>query len=703
MKMKNLKLLIFVCLIVTKLFYAQSGWVWQNPTPTGNDYERVRFYDENTGYAVGWHGTIVKTTNGGENWTLVNNEVMNLIGSGYYSGILRCIHIFDQNTLIVAGNGIIKTTNSGINWQLISIAQVRDIQFVNNSIGFYINGNIIFKTTDGGFNWVGVSPIPGTWYSINFVNQNTGFVSGNNGNILKTTNAGANWNATNVGLSINLRSIKFANINTGYCAGDYDKIYKTTNEGQNWTLKFSSVTFNMGEISYVGTDTCYFTNWGGMVFRTYNGANTWDSVHVDVRGISLSSVKNNLFVVGTGGMIYKSSDYGVNWYNKTSTFGNLYTLNSIYFPSQSTGYICGEFGNVLKTTNTGINWIKLNTNITTTLTDIYFINDLTGFAVGAYGKTINSTNGGLSWDTLKSVNVYLTSVFFLNSLTGFISGNNYIYKTTNKGASWYIVNTSGGATSCIQFLNSSTGYSLGRVQGPTYETYVFKTTNQGESWFYVTNFYNLGYNSMQMINEYTGYAVESNLTRKTTNGGTNWFEILNYGSYAMYFINDNTGYITGFKTTNAGINWFSQNVDIQANYLMKDIFFVNSNTGFMVGGYGGTIFKTTDGGGTMIPIGLNNLSEALPLNYNVFQNYPNPFNPQTKIKFEVPKASFTKLIIYDLLGREVATLVNEELKPGTYEADWSANGGGSNFSSGVYFYKIISGDFVETKKMVLMK
>jgi hypothetical protein len=81
------------------------------------------------------------------------------------------------------------------------------------------------------------------------------------------------------------------------------------------------------------------------------------------------------------------------------------------------------------------------------------------------------------------------------------------------------------------------------------------------------------------------------------------------------------------------------------------------------------------------------------------QNYPNPFNPQTKIKFAVPKASFIKLIIYDLLGREVTTLVNEELRPGTYEADWD----GSNYSSGVHFYKIIAGDYTETKKMVLMK
>ncbi|HWA07361.1 MAG TPA: T9SS type A sorting domain-containing protein [Ignavibacteria bacterium] len=98
------------------------------------------------------------------------------------------------------------------------------------------------------------------------------------------------------------------------------------------------------------------------------------------------------------------------------------------------------------------------------------------------------------------------------------------------------------------------------------------------------------------------------------------------------------------------------------------------------------------------------INSNYPFEFYLSQNYPNPFNPQTKIKFAVPsnvkrEASNVKLVIYDLLGREVATLVNEELKPGTYEADWDA----SNYSNGVYFYKIISGDFVEAKKMVLMK
>jgi hypothetical protein len=103
---------------------------------------------------------------------------------------------------------------------------------------------------------------------------------------------------------------------------------------------------------------------------------------------------------------------------------------------------------------------------------------------------------------------------------------------------------------------------------------------------------------------------------------------------------------------------------------------------------------------------INLLSSEIPLEFSLSQNYPNPFNPVTKIKFQVPKSplSFGEgqgvgLKIYNALGHEVQILVNESLQPGTYEVDWDA----SNFPSGVYFYELTSGDFTQTKKMVLLK
>jgi hypothetical protein len=107
-------------------------------------------------------------------------------------------------------------------------------------------------------------------------------------------------------------------------------------------------------------------------------------------------------------------------------------------------------------------------------------------------------------------------------------------------------------------------------------------------------------------------------------------------------------------------------------------------------------------------VSVNPTSTQVPDMYSLSQNYPNPFNPSTKIKFSIPAvgqrhAFDVRLVIYDILGREIETLVNEELKPGTYEVDWNATGGVSNFPSGVYFYKLTAGDYFETKKMILLK
>ena len=103
-------------------------------------------------------------------------------------------------------------------------------------------------------------------------------------------------------------------------------------------------------------------------------------------------------------------------------------------------------------------------------------------------------------------------------------------------------------------------------------------------------------------------------------------------------------------------------------------------------------------------IGVQQISTEVPEKFSLSQNYPNPFNPNTKIKFEIPKTGFSgstdiQIKVYDILGREVVTLVNEKLRPGVYETEFN----GDNFSSGVYFYLLRAGDYFESKKMILLK
>jgi hypothetical protein len=111
---------------------------------------------------------------------------------------------------------------------------------------------------------------------------------------------------------------------------------------------------------------------------------------------------------------------------------------------------------------------------------------------------------------------------------------------------------------------------------------------------------------------------------------------------------------------------------------------------------------------TSYPVGIHRISSEVPEHFTLYQNYPNPFNPTTKIKFEI-RPPLTPLLskegtgvvlqIYDVLGCEVATLVNEELKPGSYEVDFD----GSNYSSGVYYYTLQTQQFKQSKRMVLIK
>lgn len=136
----------------------------------------------------------------------------------------------------------------------------------------------------------------------------------------------------------------------------------------------------------------------------------------------------------------------------------------------------------------------------------------------------------------------------------------------------------------------------------------------------------------------------------------------------------------------------------------KDIGLVSSVMGCYIGttcSYNllGCVINGVVYGDTSMLTGINQLNSEVPNNFSLSQNYPNPFNPTTNVKFQIPNSGFVKLIVYDLIGKEIQSLVNQQLSPGTYEVDFD----GSNLPSGVYYYKLESDSYTETKKMVLIK
>jgi hypothetical protein len=101
----------------------------------------------------------------------------------------------------------------------------------------------------------------------------------------------------------------------------------------------------------------------------------------------------------------------------------------------------------------------------------------------------------------------------------------------------------------------------------------------------------------------------------------------------------------------------------------------------------------------VVVTGINPIASIIPVEYNLYQNYPNPFNPSTKIKFDIPKTGFVSLKVYDITGKEISKLVDNELSASQYEVEWN----GANFASGIYFYRLQTKDFVKVQRMILTK
>jgi len=135
--------------------------------------------------------------------------------------------------------------------------------------------------------------------------------------------------------------------------------------------------------------------------------------------------------------------------------------------------------------------------------------------------------------------------------------------------------------------------------------------------------------------------------------------------------------------------WFWQNPLPQGNHLLS-VYFTGTYNGWTVGGFG-TILNTNNAGATFIKA---EEIDEVPTEFSLLQNYPNPFNPRTSIQYALSSRQFVQLNVYDLLGREIETLFNQEKSAGTYEVNWHA----ANLPSEVYFYQLKAGEFIQMKK-----
>ena len=182
--------------------------------------------------------------------------------------------------------------------------------------------------------------------------------------------------------------------------------------------------------------------------------------------------------------------------------------------------------------------------------------------------------------------------------------------------------------------------------------------------------------------------------RKSTNGGTNW---TSYSPSVYTSMNADTFFFPiSASPIGTRVEYFIAAQDI-ALPTPKMSTLPAGGTG--VNPPGGATMPPTRFTYNVVGVGISGNTNEIPVEFKLYNNYPNPFNPATKIKFDLPNVSNVKLFVYDILGREVSRIIDGELKAGKYEADFNA----SNLPSGVYFYRLITGGFTDTKKMLLIK
>ena len=486
-------------------------------------------------------------------------------------------------------------------------------------------------------------------HAVHFVDANNGWAVGDSGTMLTTTDLGNSWTIQPSGTNQTLYDIQFVDDNYGWAVGDNGTIIKTTNVGVSWFQQMGDSTFSLGAVHFIN--------------------------------------ENIGWVIGSSGTILKTTNGGISWINQLAPAD--YPFKDVHFIDESTGFIAAAYywgegcdGLILKTTNGGETWSEQPVQDSTewnAWNSISFSDNQNGILVGTrcetmsgWGDIFRTTDGGTSWVLAFENEFY--SFFFTSTASSdsnyfWVSGfdfyrGNVILFSSDNGLNWASQIDSGlyyNSLNDICFINSTTGWAVGD------NGFILHTTNSGVP--IVLTSFTATSNSNEVI-------LNWSTATETNNRG---FEILRFTQ------NDNSGwqtigFVPGFGTTTKPKSYRYTDSKVSTEkytYRLKQIDFDGSYEYSME----------------------VEVEVSVPLKFSLEQNYPNPFNPNTQISYQLPVNCGVKLKVLDILGSEVAVLVNEYKIVGKYDVEFNA----SSLSSGVYFYQLKAGNYIDTKKMMLIK
>ncbi len=397
-------------------------------------------------------------------------------------------------------------------------------------------------------------------------------------------------------------------------------------------------------------------------------------------------------------------------------------------------WAAGDSGTIIFSSDQGNSWEIQSNGLERSIVDIFFLNDSLGWALSWSSDGINfnsqilsTSNGGNDWQisTYRISNRILTTIYFVDSLNGWVGGNPYEFAYTNDGGvNWspaYIDTTSPAYFPIYQIKFSSSKYGFAVGGSIDFAGVVWFTINTGITWkgyivapdifsdFLFLDSINVISLSADIENLYPIGVLRFNLLQNSWS----YTEIDKYGRVTgldKRTHNEIWGTIANSKnfivSTDEGQTW--DFIPTPDSLFVFDLAFTDSSKGFAVGEKG-YVFKYKPLG----PSSVDDRITSIPNDFILYQNYPNPYNPSTKICWQSPVNGWQTLKIYDILGNEIATLVDEYKSAGKYEVEFNSDHIAKqisqkselsfNYPSGVYLYQLRVGIFIQTKKMILLR
>lgn len=648
---------------------------------------------EATYSAASYYGRgILKSTDAGNTWTNYTTGLPNL------TYCAKLVVRNDSNNVLLAAmgtSGFYRSTDAGVNWILVNAGRCDDVVASPTGDTVYIIGSGVSyrMSTDGGVTFTAVS---GSGMTIGTRNQLA--ICRNAPNVL--------YSASYSGSSI--------------------RVFKSTNYGLNYTEPAPGTDFAGSQAwydfymhvnpvdpnyAYVGSIDIWRTTNGGTSFQNISNGYTGGPVHVDQHNMAFHPTNPDVLIAVNDGGVWRSTNRGTDWQNLNSDISVTQFYRIASDPSNASHILGGTQDNGTQRTLGTMNWTAAFGGDGG---EVCFQSQNNLFMLG---ETQNngvrrSNDGGTSWvnatNGLTGTGAWVGPLISHPTLPEiFYTARQQVFKSTNWGVIWEPI--SSGTTGVLRELAISK--SNPDVLFATYGAAVYRSTNGGVTFTNVTtglpsrvitSVYVHPDSSNVAIVTFSGFGAGK--IYKTTNGAASWFSVS--GNLPDSPCNDGMFYYPGFSTstllaamdigvfvtTDYGATW-SELAEGLPNTVSISLDYNQATGKLRIGTHGRGTWEANG------VIGIISYNSKVPASYALSQNYPNPFNPVTNIKYDLLRSGEVRLAVYDMVGREIETIINSRQNAGSYVVQFDA----SRLTSGVYFYTLRTGDYTATKKMVIVK